>query len=301
MSATPELRPLRIGEVLDTAIAVYRRNAADLIRIVAVVVAPVQVLLLLVVLAVGDEFVDTAEGATGPADAETLVGAMVGFGVIALLYSTAALLAVAACSQAVGLAYLGEPVPWKASLRDGVRRIGGLLLLYLMVLVVIVLPAFALTFVSPVLTVLALLGVGAYVVVATPIATAALVVERIAPWKALRRAVALLRRRFWPVTGTLALTFVLLLLVQGVVSAVFGMLGAFAGGGVASTVLSAVGDVAAGLLTTPLLAAVSVVAYVDLRVRAEGLDVELLARSIGGPTGPDAPAGPTGDDPPVRW
>jgi hypothetical protein len=43
----------------------------------------------------------------------------------------------------------------------------------------------------------------------------------------------------------------------------------------------------AGALVLPFSVATTVLLYFDIRVRKEGFDVEMLARGMGGSTGPD--------------
>ncbi|MBA2752751.1 MAG: hypothetical protein H0U41_11065, partial [Actinobacteria bacterium] len=62
-----ELRPLRIGEILDVAIKIYRSNFATLIKAVALVVAPVQILVAIVQASAPDNPVKTPPpGSTEP-------------------------------------------------------------------------------------------------------------------------------------------------------------------------------------------------------------------------------------------
>jgi hypothetical protein len=46
-------------------------------------------------------------------------------------------------------------------------------------------------------------------------------------------------------------------------------------------VVSSAAGIVSGILTTPFIAAILAVIYFDLRVRKEGLDLELLAQGVG--------------------
>ena len=63
MSSTPaQLRPLGIGEILDAGIKIYRNKFATMLKAVAVVIVPVQVLNVLITLSLPDT--STTAGAT---------------------------------------------------------------------------------------------------------------------------------------------------------------------------------------------------------------------------------------------
>src|SRR5438445_11429251 len=70
MSSTPaQLRPLGIGEILDAGIKIYRSRFATMLKAVAVVIVPVQVLNVLVTLSLPDTST-TAGATTTPPDSE---------------------------------------------------------------------------------------------------------------------------------------------------------------------------------------------------------------------------------------
>ena len=103
--------------------------------------------------------------------------------------------------------------------------------------------------------------------------------EHLGPIKAMRRSARLVGRRFWPVMG--------LTLLSSVVAALFG----YALGLVPTTLalvvgtsgygwlLTAASGILTSLITMPIVAATTVLIYLDLRVRTEGLDLELDAIS----------------------
>ena len=127
MNATA-LRPLGIGEVLDTGIKIYRANVATLIKLVLVIVAPVMALTEIVTASAesndpGTTFDPiTGEAVTGD-NFWTLVAATL---VAALLGLVASVLATGACFKAVADAYLGHPTDWRHSLGFAARRLGSI-------------------------------------------------------------------------------------------------------------------------------------------------------------------------------
>jgi hypothetical protein len=97
--------------------------------------------------------------------------------------------------------------------------------------------------------------------------------------EALRRSVRLVRARYFPVMGVAVL--------MGVVSALLGLALASLPQAIAVSLdtesawpLVALGNIVSQVVTTPFVAAATVLLYLDLRVRTEGLDIELAAREV---------------------
>lgn len=101
--------------------------------------------------------------------------------------------------------------------------------------------------------------------------------ERLGPIDAMRRSFRLVSRRFWPVLG--------LALLSGLVATFFGyalsfvptLLSLLLGTDGLGWLLSAAAGVLSALITMPVVAGTTVLIYLDLRVRTEGLDLELEA------------------------
>jgi hypothetical protein len=288
--APPTLRPLRVGELLDAAITVYRSNAGALIRTVVPFIVPLAVLGALVDVSAapddrdGTSFFDS-QNQPDLTDREWTIF-LTGTGISLLLALIAGVLATAACFKAVSDAYLGGTPDWRSSVRFALARIGPLLWLSLLGAV--------LNF----LGLLALLIPGIYLYVAWSVATPALLAEDVRGRKALGRSWRLVRGRWWPTLGAVVVAFLLVLLVQVAIGAILG--GALAATGaddnVTLALVNAVAGIIGGVVATPFQAAVFTLLYIDLRVRKEGLDVELLTRAIAGEAGPGQ--GPTLIPPP---
>src|ERR1700724_1807458 len=129
-----QLRPLRVGEILDAAIRVYRQKFSTMVKAVVIVVLPVQVLNVLVRLSLPSSSTTTTDSTgtvhfNGSAFAATIAGTLVLL-VASVVSST---LAQAACFKIVGDTYLGTPSDWRSSLRFGFSkfwRLLGLILLH---------------------------------------------------------------------------------------------------------------------------------------------------------------------------
>ena len=294
-----QLRPLAVGEILDVAIKVYRERFADLVKAVAVVVAPVAVFRALVQLSLTpDSDTDLFSGpvdATGDPtlDAGELWSFLAGLLVVGLVSLVASQLATGASLKLVSGSYLDEPPDWRRSLAFATSRLRSLAWL---------------TILLGVLTGLGLLACivpGVYLYVAWGVAVPVLLLEDVRGRQALKRSRGLVKGRWWPTLGVLLVGFILSGIVQAVIS---GLLLAVVSAGdndVVAAVAQAVADTAGTVLTTPFTAAVVAVVYFDLRVRKEGFDLELLARHVGvepapfapSPSEPPPPEEP-GDEPP---
>src|SRR6266576_5513906 len=150
---------------------------------------------------------------------------------------------------------------------------------------------------------------------------AAVVLERQGPAHALGRSWLLVRKSFWRVFGILLLAGIIVLVASSVLRLPFTVISAaFSSGSaplaqaiqpsVASLVIGAVGSIIAGAITQPISAGVTVLLYVDLRMRREGLDLALQTATSDGqapgddfatvwrPAGPEKPARAAGSPAP---
>jgi len=276
MTATA-LRPLGIGEVLDTGIKIYRANAATLIKIVLVVVAPVTALGEIVTASAdssdpGISFDEATGEVTVHDDLWTLVAATLVVGLLSLL---ATVLATGACFKAVADAYLGHATDGRRSLGFAARRLGSIVWITLLSALVAVLAA------------VACIVPGVWLWFAFAVAVPVLLTEGLRGRKAMGRSYRLVRNRWWSVFAALALALLLSSILQGVLVGLAAAVDVAAPESIGSYVVDFLAQTLASALTTPFTAAVTVVVYFDLRVRKEAFDLELLAQQLG----VDPPAG----------
>lgn len=321
-----DLRPLGIGEIVDAAIKVYRDHAPTLLKLVALVVVPVQVVSALIGWSI---MPDTAGGVTiGPDGTPSVDGgaaaAAVGGGLtLAVLGLIGTQLATGASLRAVSDAYLGREPRWRESLEFALGKLGSLVWIQVLIFAglagigVVGAVSIFLGALAPILLLLSIplalaavaAGIGLYI--AWSLAVPALLIEDIRGSSALGRSFGLVRGRFWPVVGVFALAWVITAVVQAVVGMVFslvpgivsgGLFATGAAGGPSLTMLlsNIVTGSIAQTLVTPFTAAVVAIVYFDLRVRKEGFDLDLLAQGVG--TGPPAPGDASSEEasPPNR-
>ena len=290
------LRPLAFGEIIDTAIKVYMSRFQDLMKVVLVMVAPVQVLSVLVQISVPtDEIFRTDEFGNSNFDGGAFAGTMAAFLAVSVLGGIASHLATASSLKIIADSYLGEQRTWRESLRFALDRFGSLLWLLILL------------FVLTVLATLACVIPGIYFYVAWSVAVPALVLEDFRGMKALSRSRKLIEGFWWRALGLLLITWFLSSIVGGALGAVFVSLFGAIGGTTLEYIGQGIGAILSSVIVTPASAAVIAVLYFDLRVRKEGFDLELLARSVGvdvpagfeTPTwGTDEPPAPPGGQPP---
>jgi hypothetical protein len=311
-SSLPVLRPLGVGELLDQAIRLYRRNFLSFIGIIAVVQIPIgllQLLFSLLSVQSASTAIDFSRRAQ-PTDlftpayfagqAGTLVVALISFVLVQGV-------ATAAMTRAVADNYLGQPTGFGAAY----RRIGQSWLPLVGTLFLAGLLAIALFiwFLVPCVGWATGLGILAfYGAVILPIIAPIVVLERKSGYRAVRRGWDLARRRFWAVLGFVVLLFLFnLIVVSGpnlLIGAIFQglLLGAVRSGNSAAGLITAqlivqsLLTLVASLLYLPLQLIGFTLVYLDLRVRTEGLDLAMLTQDAAGQEAPaSAAASPTFD------
>ena len=268
------LRPLAIGEILDTALTIYRQRAATMIRAVMFVVAPVQVLSAIIVLSGPEEFSpSTTDATTGVStidfDPATAAGFIIATLTVAVLGLVANELATAASLKVVSSAYLSGDPTWKESLRFALAHTRSLIWL-----------AF-LTFLGLILGALLCVAPAVYLYAAWSVATPALLIEGMRGTKALGRSRQLVKGRWGPTFLVIVIGAILGSIVQVVLQGLLVGVVLSTSNDIVNTVATAVASTIGSALVTPFTAAVAVVLYFDLRVRKEGFDLELLAQRIG--------------------
>jgi hypothetical protein len=274
-----QLRPLSIGEVLDAAIKLYRNNAAALWKIVAVLIVPVGVINQAVIAAslpagayVSGGNLYTPNGTLGTPAAGEITQIV--------LSVIAGVIIQGALAMSLVDAYIGHPVDWLHSVRESAGRLGALLWLSIIAGLGV-----ALGFI-------ALIIPGVWLLVMWCVAVPALMFEQVSGFRALGRSFELVRGRWWPTFAALFVAALMLFVALFLVTLVLGAIeSALSVGSVGPwLVLNWLGAVVGDLIALPFIAAVIAVMYIDLRVRKEALDLELLAGTVGRTTLEPPPA-----------
>ena len=293
----PELRPLGVGEIIDAAIKVVSSNARVLFTIAAMIFAPLGILQLLAYTAFGAGDIASLLDSLAVEDStltdeqfdlflDSAVQLLILVLVLAVLAGVGTVLAQGATVKAVADVYQGSVPEWQQSIRFGFRRFFAILGAVLMV------------FIGSTFGLIFCLVPGVWLYISWSVTVPALVVEHLGAFEAIPRSYRLVRRRFWPVLGVVVLS----VLLYGTISYLFSLAGSlftFLGDGtsvgipVAASVIS---STLSSIVVQPFIAAVLIVLYFDLRVRAEGYDLRLMATELGDGTPPPPPTS-SPDDP----
>ncbi|MDX9991083.1 MAG: hypothetical protein RBS68_03435 [Anaerolineales bacterium] len=279
------LRPLRLVELLDAAFRLYRRNFWVYVGIVALVQIPVSLFSLLPTGLMtqslgqlgGEAFPLAYFGSMGL----TLV-------LIILQFFLISGLATLALTQALVSAMLGQKIGVIEAYRQARPRLGR----FLLTLFLIGLLTVGLYFWMLIPCVGWFSGLGMLMLVMTammPFAAPVVLLEPCSASEAISRTWDLIRRRFWWVLGLAGVLYLLNLVLAGPAAlfnlfassfseTIFGITDT-ANLVIISTIIQTLSGVLASILYLPLQFAVIVLAYFDLRVRTEGIDLFIQANA----------------------
>ena len=126
---------------------------------------------------------------------------------------------------------------------------------------------------------LVLIGIPAVTAVATMVVPVAIMEPQAGAVDVATRAVTLTLRRFWRMTGVMALVLLVLMVVTFAVSLVLGVLALLAGP--VQWVVDGLGQAGISIVTMPVVIFSVLLLYLDARVRLEGWDLEVRAQRPG--------------------
>ena len=262
----PELRPRGIGEILDSAVALYRARFKKLTLVAAAVVVPVQVLSALVLLsAQPDHFTLNVTGTVSPQyNTNSLAVQLAAVIVVALVGVLSTALIVAVCTRIVADAYIGRSSETREAVRAVRPRVFAIVGTSLLVLLSEAI-GFVFCFVG------ALFPLTLFAV-----AIPALILEGVGVSAALSRSITLTKAHAMHVLGLAVTAQLLAAVLNGALAGGVSLLLRTGGSTVAVVIGQSIANTIAGILTTPFVATAVVVLYFDLRIRDEAFDVQLL-------------------------
>jgi hypothetical protein len=247
---------MRIGEILRTALQLYRRHWRTLLAIAAVVVVPFTLLQYLF----GDLLRARGEVTSNGVVIETETWAAGAAALVAALAAAVMFLVLTgAITRAVAAEVAGEDPGVEQSYRFGFHRFWSVLLVSVLVglaivggLILLIIP-------------------GIYIGVRLAVSIEALVVEGRRGTQAMGRSWELVGGHWWHAFGTLVVGGLLTGVVNAVITAPFGNTGWF---------VQAVAAAVATVVTMPYGVLVGVLLYLDLRARKESLTLERLRTDL---------------------
>jgi len=245
-----EIRPMSVGEILDTGFRLLRNHFSLLVAISAIAYVPMGILQFGLAL--------VGRGADPEQSTAMLVPILIVVGLMALVIIVAFPLSATAMTMALGDLYVGRPTSVGKALGQSWS---------------ILLPVVGTGLLSSLLIGLAMLLFiipGIYLIFAYWVSSQVMVLERVFGMAALNRSSELM-------TGNKGRGFVIGLVVVALVGVVSGgatwALSAF-------PILNAVASTIVGAATYAFLYAVNVVFYFDVRCRREAFDLEHLAQLV---------------------
>jgi MFS family permease len=289
------LRPLSVGEILDGGFATIRRNPRIVFGFAFALAALVQLARLGLGWGLSDVGGTISSSLPRSADGSRLVvttgglTATVASFVIGQIF--AALLA-GVVTSVVGKAILGERPDGRETVRAVATRWWPLLWVSIV--------AGGLPYAPVLFVVLGPLGIIPAAVLCVylwgklALAVPALVLERLGVGRSIGRSWQLVRGAFWRVWGLRALAWLIVGIAGTALAVPFGFtaISAVSAGHLPSTsalVLATIGNGVVWMLTQPFLAAATTLIYVDRRMRAEGLDIQLTQAARAGAAASSTP------------
>jgi hypothetical protein len=286
------LRPLRLGELLDRAIRLYRGNFLTFIGIIAVVYVPLMVLQTAASTLLSSSMLSSfstpeeifSNTAYWAGIGSTLILALVQFILVQGI-------ATGALTRAVADTYLGK----KTGILDAYRGIGKswLTLVGALLFLGLIVIGLSIWWLVPCIGWLTGLGMLLFIMAAVnPLVPPVVVLENQGAIDAVRRAWSLARRRFWPVLGYIFVLYLFSVLVVNGPAAIVNVLLAqvFQSFGdpttqlVLTSILQGLISLVFVLIYYPLQMTAFTLIYFDLRVRTEGFDLALLTMEASGST-----------------
>jgi hypothetical protein len=253
------LRPMTTTDVIDGGIAVIKAAPAQVLTIAALTVVPVELASAWIH---RDSLADRGiAGAFRVASSGGSTNSDFSGSSIVLLAVSGLLLAVVTGAIATLIAgWHADRVPTTGeALGASFRRFPALAVAWFVVHLIEV--GALVAFVVPLLFVLPL------VAVVTPV----VVIERAGPFRAIRRSGSLARRRYGAMLGAVLLIAVSDIVLTIAISGISLLFSSFSFG----WIVDAIALAGSALITTPFVAGAVTLLYFDLRVRSEGLDLEL--------------------------
>ena len=300
---------MSVGELLDATFSLYRRNFLLIAAISAIVQVPYAVLQFVLYQLFGLNTLlrspftrlNIAPGQSQQVTTQQLQDYLNSFGAFFVVVAVLALvgvfivlpLATAATTRAVSDRYLERPASVGSSYAAALRRmraliwqslilLGGFLLVYALAIGLVValsLVAGAAAAGLGILLVIAAIPFVLFVYVRTSLAPPAIVLENLSGWRGLVRSWNLVRGFSWRILGIR----ILIVLITGIIGGLLVGLLSLAGAGLdlnGQFIVQQAASAVISVLIGPVTYIAVTLLYYDTRIRKEGFDIEMLARSL---------------------
>lgn len=277
------LRPMGIGDILDTIFRLYRDNVALFIATVAILEVPLQIINLIITFSLLDvtkTSVTTTTTGSGLTDAQQqaliqagLASAGLGLvlAVISLIFSA---MISASLAVVISQRFLNRPITSGQAYRSAVDRLGALVLGLLWIGIRVALMA------------ITIVGIpfAIYFGVAWTLFPQAVMLDGVGGGAASRRSRELIKGFWWKTLGLLIITAILVGVVGLIPSAIVGsIMGTDPSMLVPRTLVSGIVGLIVAVLVAPIQIGSTTLLFYDLKIRKEAFDLEAMARQIGAP------------------
>ena len=283
--------------MIDAAMKIVGNNIRVLFPMAAALVLPFQILTALATISITDDITTNIDEDPNSLNSIKISSAQLGgLGAATVLTLISTVVVTGALTWFIAEYYVGRTPKAGPAIRYAIRRTPATIGSYIVTgvgSILVAIPSVVLIVIGVVASAWPLVVLGAIIAfvaifwffIRVSAAVPALIVEKLGPISSVKRSFGLVKGYWWKVFGTLMVTQILIGIVSGVLSSVIsGILDKLGGDneGFRFLWLAIAGTVSAGL-TTPVTAAMSVLIYLDLRIRKEGFDLEVLANSLDAP------------------
>ena len=259
-----ELRPMGIGDILDTTFRLYRMNFVPFMTTSLIVFVPYAVLMLFIKIGMAPTIIETEDG---PMQQESIGASLVFFLGMVLTALIVRPLVMGALTYQISAAYLGEQLSAVDSFRLASKRILSLLGTQILSGIVI--------FLGLLLLIVPGIIFSLWFLVLTPV----VFLDLLGGTKALSRSKELMK-------GNLGKGFLLSLILQllGFVVGFVVVLPFTLIGTLSNPIWNGLPETAAEAILLPFVTAPFTLLYYDLRIRKEAFDLERLSASMAAPS-----------------
>jgi hypothetical protein len=256
------LRQMGIGELIDAAVKLYRRDWLALMGIVAFVIVPVTFVEFWVTQAI----LGTGLAAPAVSDEVAIQFLVVTIVFLAVQFLIVQPFLVAAVARAAADAYLGERVSIGRTYRYALGKLPAILWVTILTSI--------LTLIGFILLIIP--GIIAFVRLS--VTPPVVIVEDVRGTKAVGRSWRLTKGHFWRLLGALILSALIAAIGALIITIPTEFVAFTLGPG--GWPVSALGSVLASIVVTPFSMLIIVLLYFDLRIRKEGFDIEVMAQEL---------------------
>jgi hypothetical protein len=266
------LRPLGVSDILDGTFRLIRRNPKVMLGLSAIVAVLQAVIVSGLSVGVFAAARRVNVQSTGDAATNTNLGPLLGSEGVAFIGILVSALIAAILTGMLTIAITQDVIGVRMGIGELWRRVRRRI--------------WAIVGISLLITIVEAIGLlfciapGVWLWGIWAVAVPALMVEDIGVRKALGRSRGLVSGTFWRVWGIRALGTLMVSFAAGVLGAPFTVAGEFlavnnSGSIALAIVLTGIGQVVTATLTAPVRAGIDALLYIDLRMRKEGLDIQL--------------------------